>query len=122
MAGARHILVVDDSADFREGLRAVLEDQGCAVSEAANGKIALHILCTVLPHLILFDLEMPVMNGWEFYAELQKDPVLAAIPIGVLSSGFDRRPVGSMHVLGKPLNLNKLRAVLCAIDLPNGLA
>jgi CheY-like chemotaxis protein len=118
MARATHILIVDDDDDFREALRGVLESEGRTVYEAANGKIALSILHDVVPHFILFDLNMPVMNGWDLYAELQKDAALAAIPIGVLSSNTHRRPSGSMHVLNKPVDLPDLLGLLNAIDTP----
>lgn len=80
--------------------------------------MALQALLKVRPHLILFDLEMPVMNGWDFYAEIQKDAAFAAIPIAVLSSATHKRPMGRMHVLGNPLNLNKLMGLLHAIAEP----
>jgi hypothetical protein len=57
-----------------------------------------------------------VMNGWDFYAEIQKDPALAAIPIAVLSSQPHKRPSDSMHLLGKPVDLPKLWGLLNAID------
>jgi CheY-like chemotaxis protein len=87
MERATRILIVDDDADFREALRQVLEEEGCAVQEAADGKIALAVLRSdAPPHLILLDLRMPVMNGWDLYAALQKDRVLATIPIAILGS------------------------------------
>jgi CheY-like chemotaxis protein len=122
MARSTHILIVDDDDDFRDALRGVLEGEGCTVYEAANGKIALSVLLDVVPHLILFDLNMPVMNGWDLYAELQKDAALAAIPIGVLSSNGQQRPSGSMHLLSKPVDLPKLMGLLDAIDAPRRLA
>jgi CheY-like chemotaxis protein len=122
MALAKHVLIVDDDDDFREALRSVLEAEGCTVYEAADGKTALGILLNVVPHLILFDLEMPGMNGWDLYAELQKDSALAAIPIGVLSSSAHQRPAGSMHVLNKPIDLPNLLGLLRAIDTPDKLS
>jgi CheY-like chemotaxis protein len=119
MARATNILIVDDDADFREALRTVLEAEGCTVYEAADGQVALGILLHVVPHLILFDLEMPGMNGWDLHAELQRDAALAAIPIGVLSCSANKRPTGSMHVLNKPVDLPNLLGLLRAIEAPN---
>jgi CheY-like chemotaxis protein len=119
MARATHILIVDDDDDFREALRNVLEAEGCIVFDAADGKMALGILLHVVPHLILFDLHMPGMNGWELYAELQKDKTLATIPVGVLSSSAHKRPAGSMHVLNKPIDLPNLLGLLRAIEAPD---
>jgi len=122
MARATSILIIDDDDDFREALRGVLEAEGCAVYEAADGKTALGILRNVVPHLILFDLNMPGMSGWDLYAELQKDTALAAIPIGVLSASAHTRPTGSMHVLNKPIDLPNLLGLLRAIDAPDQLS
>jgi CheY-like chemotaxis protein len=119
MEHASRILVVDDDAEFRAVLRQVLEAEGCVVSEAPDGRTALSILrSTVLPHLILLDLMMPVMNGWDFHAELQKDPSLAAIPVAVLSAVGQMRPFGAMHELHKPIDLPNLLGLLQAIEAP----
>ena len=119
MGRATHILIVDDDDDFREALRGVLEAEGCTVYEAADGNAALAILVCFVPHLILFDLQMPGMNGWDLYTELQKDATLAAIPLGVLSSAAHKRPAGAMHVLNKPIDLPNLLGLLRAIDAPD---
>jgi CheY-like chemotaxis protein len=116
---AKRILIVDDDADFRTVIRTVLEGEGCTVNEAPNGKVALNALCEALPDLIILDLDMPVMNGWDFCCQVQKDPRLAAIPIAVLSSVTQARPCGSMHVIQKPIRLAGLLGLLHAIDAPN---
>jgi len=119
MGHASRILIVDDDAEFRAVLRQVLEDEGCAVSEAADGRAALDVLRgTALPHLILLDLMMPVMNGWDFHAEVQKDPSLAGIPVAVLSAVGQMRPFGLMHELHKPIDLPNLLGLLRAIEEP----
>lgn len=115
MVRALQILVVDDDADFREALRYFLEDEGCTVSEAADGRLALRVLLDLRPDLILFDLQMPVMNGWELFAALQSDASLAAIPTAVLSGGGHQRPPGSTYALNKPVNLDKLLELLRAV-------
>ena len=120
MEHASRILIVDDDVEFRGVLREVLEDEGCAVSEAPEGKTALSILrSAALPHLILLDLMMPVMNGWDFHAEMQKDPSLAAIPVAVLSAVGRMRPFGAMHELHKPIDLPNLMGLLHAIEAPD---
>jgi CheY-like chemotaxis protein len=119
MGRATLILIVDDETDFRTAMREVLEGEGCTVLEAADGKAALVILQdTALPHLILLDLRMPVMNGWDFYAQLQKEPVFAAIPVAILSAVEASRPSGVMHVLHKPIDLPNLLGLLGAIEAP----
>jgi two-component system chemotaxis response regulator CheY len=121
MGRATHILIVDDDVDFSAALRGVLEDEGCVVRDAGDGKGALGILhkYAPLPQLILLDLMMPIMNGWDFYAEVQKDPSLAAIPIAVLSGVGRMRPFGSMHELHKPIDLPNLMGLLHAIEAPD---
>ncbi|NTU79074.1 MAG: response regulator [Chloroflexales bacterium] len=83
-----YILVVDDDAAIREALTSVLEEEGYQVQSAANGREALEILRAGgdLPSLILLDLMMPVMSGWDFRAAQQADPSLAHIPVIVLSA------------------------------------
>ena len=119
---ALHVLVVDDDADFRKALRGVVEYQGCTVSEAADGKLALHTLLNLRPDLILFDLQLPVMNGWAFYARLQDNAALAAIPTAVLSSGAHMRPVGLREELKKPVVLDHLLRLLRGIGALNDLS
>src|SRR5450432_2744300 len=105
MDRAKHILIVEDDAEFRAAIRELLEDEHCTVYEAADGKAALDILRNIVPDLILLDLLMPGMNGWDFHNELQKDPALAQIPIAILSGATGRRPSGPMHMLHKPVTL-----------------
>jgi CheY-like chemotaxis protein len=113
-------MIVDDDADFSAVLRDILRDEGCTVLEAADGREALRILHgEPLPHLILFDLRMPVMNGWEFHDALQREPDLAAIPLAVLSAVSCARPSGAMHVLHKPIDLQNLLGLLQAIEAPD---
>src|SRR4051795_10954972 len=92
MAGI--ILVVDDDEDIRETLRLVLELKDYQVLVASNGLEALEVMRTNRPQLILLDLMMPVLDGWEFVAELDKDPKLSDTPIVVITAYADRaRPV-----------------------------
>ncbi len=118
MGRARHILVVDDDDDFRSVLREVLENEGCVVSEAGDGRAALDALRTFVPDLIFLDLTMPGMNGWELYAELQRHPVHALIRIALLSATEGEGPMGRMHVLHKPVDLPTLLRLLHALAEP----
>src|SRR5437867_5669934 len=80
---AKSILIVEDDADVRGALTAVLESEGYSVVEAAHGQEALqHLRANAAGFcMILLDLWMPVMNGWEFRAEQLKDPTLAEVPV-----------------------------------------
>jgi CheY-like chemotaxis protein len=86
-AGAeRRALVVDDKAENRQVLRRALENEGWQVSEAENGKVALGALADGAPSLILLDLMMPVMDGFEFVMEMRKRDASRAIPIVVVTA------------------------------------
>jgi signal transduction histidine kinase/CheY-like chemotaxis protein len=82
----RRALVVDDIAENRDVLRHALEAEGWQVSEAENGRAALQKVTDEVPSLILLDLMMPVMDGFEFVMEMRKQDALRAIPIVVVTA------------------------------------
>jgi len=82
----RRALVVDDKVENRQLLRRALENEGWQVSEAENGRVALEQLTDRAPSLILLDLMMPVMDGFEFVLEMRKRDVSRAIPIVVVTA------------------------------------
>jgi signal transduction histidine kinase/DNA-binding response OmpR family regulator len=82
----RRALVVDDKLENREVLRRALEIEGWEVREAENGQVALDMLDEVAPSLILLDLMMPVMDGFEFVMEMHKREASADIPIVVVTA------------------------------------
>jgi CheY-like chemotaxis protein len=83
------ILLVEDEADAREVLSTMLEDAGYHVLRAANGVMALEALRSAggKCSLILLDLMMPVMNGWDFRKRQKDDPGLSHIPVLLMSAG-----------------------------------
>jgi len=106
------ILVVDDDPDIRESLREVLEDEGYSVNCVGNGREALDYLKTASsprPCVILLDLMMPVMDGWQFRREQKQDPAIADIPLVVITA-TGKRPVliDAAELVMKPLDLNRL--------------
>jgi len=118
MAGdGKHILLVEDDDDVRGALVAVLEASGYRVVAATHGREALQHLRSALPVcIVLLDLWMPVMNGFEFRAEQMKDPALAAVPVVVITA--DRtaaRRAADLGVLAwmtKPIEFEELLAIL----------
>jgi GAF domain-containing protein/CheY-like chemotaxis protein len=82
----RPVLVVDDDAGFRQLLRRMLEPEGFTVVEAENGRVALERLADVRPSVILLDLMMPEMDGFEFVAEFRRHEAWRAIPIVVVTA------------------------------------
>jgi CheY-like chemotaxis protein len=83
------ILVVEDNPDARELLVMVLAHAGYQIIEASNGSEALHNAATYHPDLILMDLGLPGMRGYEVMNQMRSDPRLASIPI-VITTAFDR--------------------------------
>lgn len=106
----KSILVVEDDDGIRDVMRFALETEGYSVFTAANGKEGLEMLPRMSkPCLILLDLMMPVMDGWEFSEALEKDMVMATIPIVVVSAFGDRKqPIGSKGLIKKPVDLEML--------------
>jgi CheY-like chemotaxis protein len=82
------ILLVEDNADIRAVLIAFLTDEGYVVCGAKQGADALALLrgTTALPRLIVLDLMMPVLNGWDFRARQRANPAWAGIPVVVLTA------------------------------------
>jgi CheY-like chemotaxis protein len=107
------VLIVDDDPDLLEVTSFVIENEGITVETATDGEEALARLRKgKLPRLVLLDLMMPVMNGWEFLEEVAKDPVLKAIPIVVLTAAEHTEIAGAMDVLIKPMDLTVLLRIV----------
>ncbi len=109
----RCVLVVDDDTDGRETLAEFLEAEGYPVARAANGRQALDYLQQARPPgLILLDLLMPVMDGYQFRQRQRQDPVLASIPIAVVSAvGPNSDQMAALEPAGwlvKPVDLEEL--------------
>ena len=109
------VLVVEDDHDTRVLLRATLETAGFVVVTAANGRDAMARLAELPspPRLVLLDLHMPVMDGWELLDSLRQQHRWAHIPIGVQSANLDvTLPDGVSFVLGKPVDVDALLALV----------
>jgi CheY-like chemotaxis protein len=110
------VLVVEDDSDIRFGLGVLLEDEGYKAVTVANGRQALAALRAMpeLPSLILLDLMMPEMDGWQFRAEQRRDPDLASIPVMILSAATDlpkqTAKLGAVGVMQKPVHVEQLLA------------
>ena len=109
VAGKR-VLVVDDDPDIRELLFTALEDEGFEVVPAGNGQEALAIIETFRPDVIVLDLMMPVMDGWQFAAELRARD--EDIPIVLLSAARDlathAKALSAAEIIEKPFDLSDL--------------
>jgi CheY-like chemotaxis protein len=103
------LLIVEDDEAVRQVMREVLEERGYVVASASNGREALNMLQhEPRPRLILLDLMMPVMNGWELLRELRQSAELAGIPVVVLSTLGRAGTPSDVPAMPKPLNSEAL--------------
>jgi CheY-like chemotaxis protein len=105
------VLIVEDDADLRDMMAQLLSLEGFQTAAVANGREALEYLHNGdAPNLILLDLMMPVMDGWEFRRRQRADPEIARVPVIVLSALDQTRAVdvGAAAVLKKPLDFDRL--------------
>jgi CheY-like chemotaxis protein len=122
--GGRRVVVVEDDDDLREIVVQVLADLGFESEGVGDGREALVLLrrgAAALPMAILLDLEMPVMDGWEFRREQLRDPRLAGVPV-VVTSSADARDIHADVLLPKPYEIADLCRVLAAIALRRAAA
>jgi CheY-like chemotaxis protein len=110
----RRVLVIDDDSSVRSTIRFLLERQDFFVDEAENGQAGLERARQDRPDLILCDLDMPVMDGFETLTRLRDDPALRRVPVIVVSglmTGENERRVtrlGARAVLAKPFSISAL--------------
>lgn len=114
MSDRPYVLVVEDDPDTRDAMALILELEGCEVAKAANGREALDRLRQGRrPGLIVLDLMMPVMDGWQFRREQVQDPRLASVPVLIVSAHVDpagaSAALGAAGVLQKPVDLGRLQ-------------
>jgi CheY-like chemotaxis protein len=112
----RDILIVDDDPDIRDALGECLRYEGYSVHSAADGRDALDRLEFGLrPDLILLDLMMPVLNGFDVLAALRNRPDWSTIPVVVVSAnrGYQAEDLaGAVSILRKPVSMDNLLAVV----------
>lgn len=107
------VLVVEDEPELRELMQMALEGSGYVVLAAADGEEALAAIRSVERLcLVLLDLLMPKMNGWEFVEWMRAAPKYADVPIIVHSSAIKDVPSGATRVLRKPVELDRLLSVV----------
>jgi len=105
------VLIVEDDVELRDMMAQLLTLEGFVATTVANGREALEYLRRGdRPDIILLDLMMPVMDGWEFRRKQQSDPALATVPVVVLSALDHRRAadVDAVAFLKKPLDFDRL--------------
>ena len=120
---ARPILLVEDDPDVRDALRLTLEDAGYDVVCAGEGREALaRVRESPPPSLILLDLMLPVMDGFEFRVQQMQDPEIASIPVIVFSCGGDLQekvaPLRVAACLRKPVDVDALLKLIGVLAKP----
>jgi DNA-binding response OmpR family regulator len=114
--GTSTVLVVEDDAETRDLLKNFLEIEGFTVRLAADGREGLARLHeTPLACVVLLDLMMPVMDGWQFRRAQQADELVAGIPVVVVSAVGARDRVEGLQAaayLPKPIDLDRLLATI----------
>ena len=107
----RRVLVVDDDEGIRELVVTALAEEGYAVRSASDGEEALAVLEQYEPQLILLDMRMPVMDGWQFAKTYRERPGPHA-PIVICTAALDVKrdasEIGADGFLGKPFQLDEL--------------
>jgi CheY-like chemotaxis protein len=120
---AARVLVVDDDSSLRELLRLHLSNAGYAVRVAEDAIVAGHMVLEEAPDLIICDVTMPHMTGFEFVAALKADSTLPYIPVIFLTSDAEGdlrgKELGAVAYLLKPVRAEKLFAMV-AQHLPGG--
>src|SRR5215470_9805406 len=106
------ILVVDDEAENRDALAELLLNEGYAVVCAENGRRALDCLAGMRPALIILDLMMPVMSGWEFLAQQKRDARMRSVPVVVVTGSGLVSDLEVDAVVHKPIDFHSLMNVV----------
>ncbi len=113
------VLVVDDDPDIRQTLADVLELGGHRVQTAENGRVGLDAARREAPDVIILDLMMPVMSGWEFLKEHHRDPGIARVPVIVISAASPGPSLEASEFLPKPFDVDQ---ILAAVERWRGTA
>jgi CheY-like chemotaxis protein len=112
MKGTGPVLVVEDNEDSRELIIDLLGSQGYDVWAAENGMVALDLMRERgAPSLVLLDLTMPVMDGWQLHAAMKADQRFARVPVVIVSAVDNPTvPKGAQGMLPKPIEIDLLYA------------
>jgi CheY-like chemotaxis protein len=107
------ILIIEDDTFLADTMSELLELAGYSVKHAPNASEALDLLrLQPSPAIILLDLNMPVMNGWEFLARRCHNPALATVPVIAMSGSSTELPQGAAFFLRKPISVRSLLNVI----------
>jgi CheY-like chemotaxis protein len=111
------VLVVDDDPSIRKMIMAALRRDGYEFLEASNGRDALQLMRDAPPDVVVLDLMMPILSGWEVLQERQQDELLRTIPVIIVSANRDPEVAtavdkGICAFLPKPFDIGALSALV----------
>lgn len=119
-APALTIVVADDDPDIRRLVAEILRDEGYRVLVAANGQEALALVRARAPALVLLDLQMPLLNGWEVLEQLRREDI--RVPVVFMTAAYRARVEAERHrvagFLAKPFDVDDLLAVVAQHTAP----
>ncbi len=108
-----NLLIVVDDDGAREALGEIFDIEGYRVATCTNGRDALEYLHSYPPpDVIILDLQMPVMNGWQFRREQNRDANLAKVPVVVITAFQAPRNIDVDEIVQKPIDIERLLAVV----------
>jgi len=108
------ILIIEDNFEIRENTSELLQLSNYHVIEAMNGRIGLQMAKEHLPHLILCDIQMPEINGYQVFAELKKDSLTSNIPFIFVTASVEKKEIqagldmGANGYVRKPFEVEEL--------------
>ena len=111
------ILSIEDDAEMRGLIQLILERKGHRVMGVKRGELGLELLRSLKPDVLLLDLMLPDMDGWEIYSRMKADPELATVPVIIVSAkNEDRDAANGFQTQGKDRYLQKPFEVMDLID------
>lgn len=115
------ILIIEDNTEIRENTAELLELEGYSVIVAQNGRLGYETAVLKEPHVIICDIMMPVMNGYEVLQELKKNESTANIPFVFVTASTEKKEIqmamdmGANHYVSKPYDVEQLFEILNTI-------
>ncbi|MES1157669.1 MAG: response regulator [Haliangium ochraceum] len=119
--GPGTILLAEDDLDIRDIVQEMLEERGYDVIPARTGRQALDFLSLdprSPPDIVILDLMMPIVTGWQVLEAIQHDPALVNIPVVILTAALQDRPTGAAAFLRKPFSVDLLLETVDRLSLP----
>ncbi|MBN1991286.1 MAG: response regulator [Anaerolineae bacterium] len=122
MGAQTRILSIEDDPEMRGLLQLILERKGYHVSGVKRGELGLELLKSLKPDVLLLDLMLPDIDGWEIYRQMKADKELSTVPIIIISARDQKQDAAAGHqVLGndrylkKPFEIDELIRTVCAV-------